>query len=361
MVLSDLALGGGAILSAPEDTLYIFDEGHHLPDKALSHFSNSTRYRSTIRWLGQSEGQWPKLLEPVEKATYFCQIAEPLESRLKSVRTVLEEGLHLIHDVTAEVDTSQQSPSLRFEQGVVPPELEALAQRARSGFAELVSLLEKMYRELETLLDEEYSAVPKVDLENIFPVIGSWLARADASLELWASYSHTQPDEKWPLARWITIVTFNESSDFELVSSPILASRTLRKDLWSRCAGAVVTSATLTALNSFDRFKMRAGTYDDSHYAVVPSPFDYANRAKLVIPDGSVDANISEPHTESIIEILPNIVDRNEGTLVLFSSRRQLNDVFDGLPHDLRKLILMQGIESKQALVKKHKLLIDDG
>ena len=33
MVLADLALGGGAILPPPEETIYIFDEGHHLPDK----------------------------------------------------------------------------------------------------------------------------------------------------------------------------------------------------------------------------------------------------------------------------------------------------------------------------------------
>ena len=35
LVLADLALGGGAILPAPEDTIYIFDEGHHLADKTL--------------------------------------------------------------------------------------------------------------------------------------------------------------------------------------------------------------------------------------------------------------------------------------------------------------------------------------
>ena len=37
LVLSDLALGGGAILPEPEDCIYIFDEGHHLPDKAINH------------------------------------------------------------------------------------------------------------------------------------------------------------------------------------------------------------------------------------------------------------------------------------------------------------------------------------
>jgi ATP-dependent DNA helicase DinG len=54
LVLSDLALGGGAILPAPEDSIYIFDEGHHLPDKALNHFATFCRIPSTLSWLQDS-------------------------------------------------------------------------------------------------------------------------------------------------------------------------------------------------------------------------------------------------------------------------------------------------------------------
>ncbi len=55
LVLADLALGGGAILSLPEDSIYVFDEGHHLPDKALSHFASFCRLHSTIAWLQDSK------------------------------------------------------------------------------------------------------------------------------------------------------------------------------------------------------------------------------------------------------------------------------------------------------------------
>ncbi|MEX2333471.1 MAG: ATP-dependent DNA helicase DinG, partial [Pseudohongiella sp.] len=54
LVLVDLALGGGAILPAPEDTIYIFDEAHHLPAKTNQHFSSSTRLRATLQWLDTS-------------------------------------------------------------------------------------------------------------------------------------------------------------------------------------------------------------------------------------------------------------------------------------------------------------------
>ncbi|WP_018015310.1 ATP-dependent DNA helicase DinG [Teredinibacter turnerae] len=360
LVLADLALGGGAILPPPEDTIYIFDEGHHLPDKAINHFAAHTRYRSTIRWLGQSEGQWPGLVSPLAEATYFCNLADPLESTLRSVRHIMEGNLHLLQALTAEIDREQFSPRLRFPQGVVPRELEAVACDLVEGFAELVQILQKLNKEMDALLEDDHPLVPKVDLENLYPLLGTWLSRAEANLELWESYADTEPNEKFPYARWITLLEFNEIVDFEIVSSPILASRALEQSLWSRCFGAVVTSATLTALNSFDRFKYRAGTYDSANYAVVLSPFDYANRAQLVVPEKALEAN-DPAHTENVAEMLVDIVDKNAGTLVLFSSRKQMLDTNDLIPRELRKLVLMQGIESKQALVRKHKKRIDEG
>ncbi|WP_185231737.1 ATP-dependent DNA helicase DinG [Teredinibacter franksiae] len=361
LVLADLALGGGVILSAPEDTIYIFDEGHHLPDKALNHFSANTRYRSTIRWLGQGEGQWPSIIAPLQDATYFTQLSQPMEATLKKTRTILETNLYLIQVLTQEVDRDQYTPRLRFPEGVVPAELEELASLLQDAFTDLVLLLEKLNKEVNALVDEDYPTVPRVDIENVLPVLGSWLSRAEANLALWSSYADTSVNKAFPYARWITLLEFNDLSDFEIVSSPILASRALEKDLWSRCFGAVVTSATLTALNSFDRFKIRAGTKDEYIYSVVPSPFDYTKNAQLLIPEGALEANNALAHTDSVIELLPKIIDEHSGTLVLFSSRKQMLDVYEDLSRDIRKLVLMQGVESKQALVRKHKHRIDAG
>lgn len=360
LVLADLALGGGAILPPPEETIYIFDEGHHLPDKALNHFSHHMRFRSAIRWLGQSEGQWPKLAETVADAHYFSELATPLESKLRATRNIHEESLHVIQEITREVDQSSPTPRLRFEKGVAPRALEELAQRLHASFMELSQLLNKLYDELTILVEEDYPAVPKVDLENLYPIVGSWLARAEASEALWSHYINTEMDESWPFARWITLVEYNDIVDYEIVASPILASRTLDNDLWSRCFSAVVTSATLTALNSFDRFKYRAGTYDESHYACVPSPFDFQKNASLNIPEGAVEANDAMAHTDSIVDLLPSLVKEDKGVLVLFSSRRQMLEVYDELANSLKNKILMQGNESKQELVRQHKLRIDD-
>ena len=359
LVLADVALGGGAILPAPEESIYIFDEGHHLPSKALNHFSSHTRYRSSIRWLGQSEGQWPGLVSEFEEASYFVQLAEPLEKKLKFARSRLEEGLPLMQELVDTVDRTENTPRLRFENGEAPKALEILALDVKNAFADLCLLLEKLHKELDHMLNESHPPVPLVDIENLFPVIGSWLARANGNLELWESFTQTKANPAWPIARWITLIEFNDVVEYEVVSSPILASKTLEKQLWSRCCGAVITSATLTALNSFDRFKIHAGTYDDSHYLVAPSPFNHQENGELVVPEKAVEANNALDHTESIIDILPDIIDLNEGSLVLFSSRRQMSDVYDELPSSMRNAILMQGVETKHTLLSKHKKRID--
>ena len=103
---------------------------------------------------------------------------------------------------------------------------------------------------------------------------------------------------------------------------------------------------------------MRAGTGDKSHYAIFSSPFDCDN-ALLQIPDAAVEANRVEEHTDSLVMLLPQLLDDQYGSLVLFSSRRQMHAVYERLPNTWQQLILMQGDHSKQAMLKKHKAGVD--
>ncbi|WP_370979147.1 ATP-dependent DNA helicase DinG [Agaribacterium sp. ZY112] len=360
LVLADLALGGGAILPAPENSIYVFDEGHHLPDKALSHFASHSRYRGTIRWLGQSEGQWPKQIKAVEELSHFVQLAQPLESRFKECRTIFEEALPLVRDICEDIDVDQYSPRLRFEKGEVREELQEFARKASRALAALHELLEKLHKEIDTLINEESRAVPAQAMETMLNILGSSVSRAEASLSLWQSYKETSFDEKAPWARWVTLHTDSEPLDYEFVSSPVLASGLLNKGLWSRCCGAVVTSATIRALNKFDRFKLRAGLFDNASFEAVPSPFDFS-RGELIIPNEAVEANRSFEHTQSLVELLPEIIDKKEGTLVLFSSHAQMSQVYDSMPADINELIHCQGHESKQRMIESHKKRIDRG
>jgi ATP-dependent DNA helicase DinG len=361
LVLADLALGGGAILPSPQDTIYIFDEAHHLPDKALSHFSAHTRVVSTSRWLGMSEGQWKGLMESLADAVHIMQIAAPVESALKTTRQLLDTVQPLLVPYMAEMDRTAPTPRYRFPQGQVPPALEEIARQLASAFGEVYRLLDKLCNEVSKLLESDHSPVPMDELEAVFPLLGSWCSRAEANQDLWKSYSDSTPDPKWPIARWISLIQYEDTVDFEVVSSPILASHTLSQHLWQVCCGAVATSATLTALGSFERFKLRAGTPADATYEVVPSPFDFASRGVLRVPKAAVDGNLVDAHTQAIVGMLPRLLNPTQGSLVLFASRRQMLDVHEQLDDELRERILMQGNESKQVLIKAHRDRVDEG
>src|SRR5690606_33002985 len=114
--------------------------------------------------------------------------------------------------------------------------------------------------------------------EEWYPLFGSLLSRAQGNWELWTAFTTEDPEDSPPMARWLTLAEFG---DIEVNASPILAAETLRRNLWNVAYGALATSATLTALGTFDRYRMRAGLPRSAATAVVPSPFHHAEAGVL--------------------------------------------------------------------------------
>ncbi|AWF80139.1 ATP-dependent DNA helicase DinG [Microbulbifer sp. A4B17] len=360
LLLADLALGGGAILPPPEETIYVLDEAHHLPDKALNHFSHHSRVGASTGWLDQANKALGQMLGEIGDGAEIDRCGEQLPAVLTSAKQGLEQMWPLIEELCEFEDERGNTIRHRFEGGVIPDSMSQLAEKLREDFDELESLLSKMLQTAQRMMEDGHSPVPLADLERWYPQLGSWYGRAEANLLLWANYARADADGALPQARWVTLVDWGGSTDFEVCSSPILAGKTLEYSLWRRCYGAVLTSATLTALGKFDRLRMRAGTPDNASYQVVPSPFDFS-RATLQVPPEAVDAGNAEQHTDSIIDTLPDLLKGEGGALVLFSSRRQMETVYEALPGTWRNRILMQGQQSRQQLLDSHREIIDGG
>lgn len=66
----------------------------------------------------------------------------------------------------------------------------------------------------------------------------------------------------------------SEDGDIWLHASPIEVGYLLEEWLWSRCLGAVLVSATLTALSSFSYFRHQVGLkeHDGTRYLRLRSP-----------------------------------------------------------------------------------------
>ncbi|MEP0202839.1 MAG: ATP-dependent DNA helicase DinG [Halioglobus sp.] len=362
LTLSDLALGGGAILSEPEDSIYIFDEGHHLPDKALSHFSTFCRLHTTISWLQDSRKLLAQAAPMLSGLPALQRPLELLPGEMEEAVASLQVAEQTVAQLFEEVDLEEarDDPQLRFEHGLVPAALLPVAAALEARFQSLSSHLARMEKELEDALEDEFVTLDKSDIETWHLNVGAMSGRADSTLALWQEFAVTGEDDVPPKARWITMLNSGGQFGFDLRCSPILAADILQDYLWTRAAGVVVTSATITALNSFDRFILHAGSPEDAIYKVVASPFDYAS-AIFSVPAMDCEPRDAQAHTEEIIALLPQLLDLDEGSLVLFSSRRQMLDVYHGANVALGGKVLMQGDFSKQEILRRHRDSIDQG
>ncbi len=359
LTLSDLALGGGAILSPPEDSIYVFDEGHHLPDKALSHFASFCRLHTTISWLQDSKKGLAQAAPQLVGLDALQRPLQQLPAEIDDTVTALQQAEQVVALLFEDVDTdaARDDPQLRFENGVVPHNLHGVASDLRGLFQKLASHLARMEAVLEDALDDDYAGMDKAELETWHINLGGMLGRAEGALALWEAYCMEDVQGEPPMARWITLLG---SGGFDLRCSPILAADILEDNLWSKAAGVIITSATITALSSFERFILHSGSPREGNYKVVASPFDYAN-AVFAVPPMDCDPGDAQAHTDALVSKLPGLLDPGEGSLVLFSSRRQMLDVFDGVNAELGGRILMQGDYSKQEILRRHREAIDAG
>jgi ATP-dependent DNA helicase DinG len=130
--------------------------------------------------------------------------------------------------------------------------------------------------------------------------------------------------------------------------------------MWDRFAGVILTSATLSTLGTFKRFAEQCGLQyqNDVTYLKLRSPFDYQNNAVLEVP--AMKNNPSDRgHTNEITQWMNDNIDINKGTLVLFSSYWQMEQVKVKIADKIKRILLVQGDLPKQALLRKHKKSID--
>lgn len=361
LLLSDLALGGGVILPAPEQSILVLDEGHHLADKALNHFTVQGGLKSTDNWLKVLSKAMVELSPYLSQGNFLHKNIEDISL----VSTQLHDWItrtydYLAQEIQWDEEDNNSVKRFRFPQGVIPEALLDAAQELKVLFASLCRLLDDIRNEMNKVVDEKSDCgLSREEGEQWFPVIGALCDRAEGLHALWMFYGKVEKEGAPPNARWLMLREYENAADISLHGSPLSAGGLLHEALWKKSYAAILTSATLTALGKFDRLAHKAGLPADSVYHRVQSPFDFNQVAKLVIPPMTSSASDPEQHTQEISSNLANWIGDDKAVLVLFSSRKQMNDVLYQIDPVLRKDIMTQDEYSKQELVNKHKALID--
>jgi ATP-dependent DNA helicase DinG len=250
----------------------------------------------------------------------------------------------------------------RFPQGDVGEAIRDLAQNISLLTSRWMGRTEVLRDTLnEALSDRDYS-VPIPDVELFYQQVGSWLTKSEGLLALWDRLKQQPVNEDIPLACWVRIDDTGAGNiDIAINASPIQATDILREQLWGCCYGAVITSATLRSLGTFNTLKRETGIPDSAQFLSVAGAFDYANVANLCVPNDCFEGNSIDQHTDYIADNLATMVEKKAGTLVLFSSRRQMDEVYDRLDTDLQNISLVQGKYSNREMVRLHKERVDQG
>ena len=338
LVLADI-INGNNVLPDVEDCIFIFDEAHHLSQKALSHFSigGSTEFmKASIR---QSQGS----IEQIIKITK----SKAADSYIEKVDESIKDLIELISELDFKDDT------FLFSIKGIPNEITNLTKK-------LFVIFNLAYNDFCQFKEqwEEFVKTNKIDqptTDNINNIVGQNNQNLSSILSLLSTFNQIQDPEKPPLSNWINQSRLaNKKYNYQLNSAKIDVSTSLKNMIWSKAAGVVLTSATLTALGSFDRLNQQIGLNAlDNQYLRLPSPFDHKSVEFIVGKIKSSPTNTYE-HTQEVAQELIKRIDSQSASLVLFASNNQMQEVADLLEKSVDCELLIQGEYSKKNILERH-------
>ena len=359
LLLSDIAMGGGVILPAPENSFYCIDEAHHLAKKAVSRFAAEHSLNQALWMLDKLPPVLDRVAGLTDKGETGALADEAAASLLDSLN---EWQFHLGSEPALDLPDDGSDPVWLWQDGKIPDGLDLLVANTAAAARALANHIARLNDALSAARrdkDQDSALIDRTTTE-----FGIFVARSEQTADVWELLATATPEGGEPLAKWIER-RVGDKNDYHFHASPISGAATLANGLWRRAAGAVLTSATLRSLNSFDLLLRQTGLVwlPDTETLALDSPFDFPKQGELYIPPLSASPKQPAEHTAAVIEWLPKLVSAAEpvGTLVLFTSRKQMNEVAMRLPEDYLPLILVQGEIPKAVLLEKHRAALADG
>ncbi|MBW1998556.1 MAG: ATP-dependent DNA helicase [Deltaproteobacteria bacterium] len=298
--------GFGEII--PRFQLLIFDEAHGIEDIATSYFGESL-----------STNQLMEFTTDLDKETRVLH--KKLRERLlyqKASIMVGAENLRAFFEGREQKGRISQETWHRIEEGPLRAIMEGLKHIA----AELAD------RDL--------------DSKNLM-VLSS---RADALNQrlLQMLSSHDANWLRWYEKRKKTLV---------IHVSPLDISSTMNELLYEKVSRIVFTSATLSTNRNFDYFRSRLGLQGDILEEIYPSHFDFTKQTLMFVPR-DIPSPSSPRFCEAIAVVIKNILGLTSGrALILFTSHRNLDLVWQLISRDIPYTVFKQGDAPRTLLLEK--------
>jgi ATP-dependent DNA helicase DinG len=357
LVLSDLTLAngeeswGGVFLPKPEETLYVFDEAHHMPGKTIDRGASDVPLGLAVRQISRLGRQVHAAYSLTDKEVIGKLTLDSGDQKLQELSDALE-GLEKEIRQSWLPDPSETEPMYRGSLGQLPENWFHHASMLYVATEEIQRWLMAVRRTVTEMSEGGPTQ------EALSRELGIALERIDRQVRTWRAWSSDDPEHAPPLARWVTL-----SPDQQLVchASSVSAGALLRHILWDNASAAVMTSATLSAGGNFRGFADAVGLPDEAVTISLPSPFDLSSQARLEVPAFAALPDAREQHAQEVTDWLADNLDWDAGNLVLFTSRAKLERVLQRLPIDKVRKVRAQGSLGKTQLIAEHTAAIEAG
>jgi ATP-dependent DNA helicase DinG len=351
----------------PDCGAVIFDEAHELEDIAGSYFGISV---STLRM--------DELARDVEHLLQREKLYTPqLSGAIQSVRERSQLFFSMLpaHEGRFAFDSRREfleengEEFLALNQSLIRlgAELERLPQKPEEVFA-LVRRAKELQVQLQFVMESE-------DPNTVF-----WIERrgfrgapgVPARQAREGHGSHEAPGTEEGLALKGRGFSHAATSAFEkgalapegrrsgrvnvfLQATPIEVGQILRECLWSKLETSVLTSATLAVGGGFEYIRQRLGL-DHARELIIASHFDYESQAILYVPPDLPDPRTPEFAAEAT-GLVRRLLEITRGrAFALFTSYKQMNEIYERLLGQLEFPMLKQGDAPKSALLEEFRL-----
>lgn len=357
LLLSDLELGGGVILPEMKNSIYILDECHHLPEKALSHFAKQAAVLRSFDWINL-------VSKALNKAALQIKLpqstVEKLNQHVKTVVEVLWEAKEYLDE--RKINFIENQWRVKKADELIIEIAKKIIPNAEKTASLLYSVLSTLDTAYEKLINTDKAQAEVINhLQSSLNFIAE---RAENLAKTWQDLVMSQAvDAQPPIACWFEKIDTRDGIDYTLHTSPINVSKAMQELFWDKIEqGAVLCSGTIRAMGKFNDFLRKIGLKDNEKLQTkaLVSPFEY-QQSVLFIPQMNTEPSLyqQDKHLQEIQTLLPQLILPSYGTLILFTSRKAMEITYQAMPSQLKQEILLQDDYGKMEIIKLHKEKID--
>tara|TARA_B100001057_G_scaffold501122_1_gene620828 strand:+ start:10587 stop:12761 length:2175 start_codon:yes stop_codon:yes gene_type:complete len=361
MVFADLEKSN--ILPAPERAYHILDEAHHLVSNFHATMERKLSFSGLYETCARHAGSIATGIAVAADIAGLKNCSNEVNNGLTHVRNALIPLMEFLDERYQQYASTL--PERERGTAIWRLDLNYIKQSGMLNglhdiYEELVRIRAKFSSVIEGVNDSDTELNP--DEAQIINSLSQHHSTIDGACELISLYIEAKETN----AMWYKRHKAQGSASATLFGAQINVADDMKRDFWDRVHKSVSMSATLSNDGCFSSFNHESGLkHPQAAEYRFDSPFVEAFKYSTL----HLYPNFPEPdwrnesaHSHAIVSEINRFMSYHRAGLLLFVSRRQLNEVVSLLPQSLRDVTMVQGEDgSRPTIIAEHRKKIDKG